>query len=116
MGEREHTGATGQNIDIVTNAGGYKLSIRQTSGGALGQINLFRLMTDIVFSRPNDNAPGVILPGAGAYSYEAYDGIEPVITMTPGFLFWNVYAQFPQVSGNETSNIRIILTQMPYFA
>ena len=71
-------------------------------------------MSDIVLSRPNDSAPGVVLPSV--YSFQAYDGTEPIITMTPGFLVWNVYAQFPQVSGNETSNIRITLTQMPYFA
>jgi hypothetical protein len=109
-----NTGATAQGLDLGSNPGAYKLSIRQTSGGALGQINDFRLMSDIVLSRPNDSAPGVVLPSA--YSYQAYDGTAPVITMTPGFLVWNVFAQFPQVSGNETSNIRIILTQMPYFA
>ena len=111
-----NTGATGQGLGLGsgTNDGGYKLSIRQTSAGALGQINELRLMSDIVLSRPNDSAPGVVLPSV--YSFQAYDGTEPIITMTPGFLVWNVYAQFPQVSGNETSNIRITLTQMPYFA
>jgi hypothetical protein len=111
-----NTGATGQGLGLGsgTNDGGYKLSIRQISAGALGQINEFRLMSDIVLSRPNDGAPTVVLPSA--YSFQAYDGTAPVITMTPGFLVWNVYAQFPAVSGSETSNIRITLTQMPYFA
>ncbi len=112
-----NTGATGQGLGLGgSGIGGYKLSIRQTSAGALGQINELRLMSDIVLSRPNDNAPNVILPSATAFAFQAYDGIAPVITMTPGFLVWNVYVQFPQVSGNETSNIRITLTQMPYFA
>ena len=111
-----NTGATAQGLDLGsgTNDGGYKLSIRQISAGALGQINEFRLMSDIVLSRPNDGAPTVVLPSA--YCFQAYDGTAPVITMTPGFLVWNVYAQFPAVSGNETSNLRVTLTQMPYFA
>jgi len=113
-----NTGATGQSLDLGTDAnkGAYKLTFRQTSGGALGEINDLRLMSDIVLSRPNDSAPDVVLPSATAYSYEAYDGIAPEITMKPGFLFWQVYAQFPQVSGNETANVRITLTHMPYFA
>jgi hypothetical protein len=40
----------------------------------------------------------------------------PIITMTPGSFVYNVYAQFPGVSGNETSNVRITLTKMDYFA
>ena len=112
-----NTGATGQSLDLGTDAnkGAYKLTFRQTSGGALGQINDFRLMSDIVLSRPNDSAPNVILPSATAYSYEAYDGIAPEITMKPGFLVWEVFTRFPSVSGSETSNVRITLTQMPYF-
>ena len=113
-----NTGATGQSLDLATDAnkGAYKLTFRQTSTGALGEITDFRFMSDIVLSRPNDNAPNVILPSATAFSYQAYDGTAPEITMTPAFLYWNVYAQFPQVSGNETGNVRITLTQMPYFA
>ena len=113
-----NTGATGQSLDLGTDAnkGAYKLTFRQTSPGSQSQINDFRLMSDIVLSRPNDSAPNVILPSATAYSYEAYDGIAPEITMKPGFLVWDVYTRFPNVSGNETANVRITLTQMPYFA
>ena len=113
-----NTGATGQSLDLATeaNKGAYKLSFRQTSGGALGQINEFRFVSDIVLSRPNDNAPNVILPSATAFSYQAYDGVAPIVTMKPGFLLWDVHAEFPQTSANETANVRITLTQMPYFA
>jgi hypothetical protein len=113
-----NTGATGQSLDLATvaNQGAYKLSLRQSSGGALGEINGFRFMSDIVLSRPNDNAPNVILPSATAFSYQAYDGVAPIVTMKPGFLVWDVHAEFPQTTGNETANVRITLTQMPYFA
>lgn len=112
-----NTGATGQSLDLATDAnkGAYKLTFRQTSAGALGQIADLRLMSDIVLSRPNDGAPNVILPTATAYSFQAYDGTAPEITMKPGFLFWEVFTRFPSVSGSETSNVRITLTQMPYF-
>lgn len=113
-----NTGATGQNLSlgVSPNMGAYKLTLRQTSNGVLNEIIEFRFMSDIVLSRPNDNAPNVVLPSATAYSYQNYDGDAPEITMTPAFLYWNVYARFPNVSGNETSNVRITLTQMPYFA
>jgi hypothetical protein len=113
-----NSGATGQslNLGVVANRGAYKLSFRQISAGALGQINDMRILSDIVLTRANDGAPQIILPSATAYAFEAYDGIAPIITMAPGFLVYNVYATFPQVSGNETSNVRITLTQMPYFA
>lgn len=113
-----NTGATGQNLSlgVSPNMGAYKLTLRQTSNGVLNEIIEFRFMSDIVLSRPNDNAPNVVLPSATAYSYQNYDGDAPEITMKPAFLYWEVYARFPNVSGNETSNIRITLTQMPYFA
>lgn len=113
-----NTGATGQSLDLGTDAnkGAYKLTFRQTSPGSQSQIADFRFMSDIVLSRPNDNAPNVVLPSATAFSYQAYDGIAPEVTMTPAFLYWNVYAEFPQTTGNETANVRITLTQMPYFA
>ena len=113
-----NTGATNQqiNLAVLANQGAWKLTLRQTSGGTLGQINAFRLMSDMCLSRANDNLPQVVLPSATAYSYEAYDGDAPIITMSPGFLIWNVYATFPQTSGNETANVRITMTQMPFFA
>jgi len=113
-----NTGATGQSLALAlyANQGSYKLTFRQTSAGSQNEIFGFRFMSDIVLSRPNDNAPNVVLPSATAFSYESYDGTAPEITMTPAFLYWNVYARFPSVSGNETANIRITLTQMPYFA
>ena len=113
-----NTGATGQSLDLGTDAnkGAYKLTFRQTSPGSQSEIADFRFMSDIVLSRPNDNAPNVVLPSTTAFSYQAYDGTAPEITMTPAFLYWNVYARFPNVSGNETANVRITLTQMPYFA
>jgi len=114
----KNTGATGQNLNMGTgaNRGAYKLTFRQISAGTLGQINDFRFMGDIVLSQPNDNAPNVILPSATAFAFEAYDGDAPIITMTPGAFVYSVFAQFPSVSGNETSNVRITVTQMPYFA
>ena len=113
-----NTGATNQqiNLAVLANQGAWKLTLRQISAGALGQINAFRLMSDMCLSRANDSAPQVVLPSATAYSYEAYDGDAPIITMSPGFLRWNVYATFPQTSGNETANVRITMTQMPFFA
>jgi len=113
-----NTGATNQqiNLAVLANQGAWKLTFRQTSGGALGEINAFRIMSDMCLSRPNDNLPQVVLPSATAYSFEAYDGAAPIITMSPGFLRWNVYATFPQTSGNETSNVRITLTKMQFFA
>ena len=111
-----NTGATGQSVDLINQPGAYKLTFRQTSNGAQNQINGMRAMSDVVLSRPNDNAPNVVLPSETAYSYTQYDGQAPEITMTPAFLFWNVYAKFPGTTGNETANVRITLTQMPYFA
>ena len=72
-------------------------------------------MSDVVLSPPNDNAPDVELSQPTAYSFLTYDGQAPIITMKPGFLVWSVYCTFPQVSNNESSSIRITLTQMPYF-
>lgn len=114
----KNTGATNQtiNMGLVANRGAYKLTFAQTSGGSQNEINDFRFMSDIVLTQPNDNAPDVILPSATAFSYQIYDGVAPIITMKPGFLVYSIYAQFPQTSGNETSNVRITLTQMPYFA
>ena len=113
-----NTGATNQqiNLAVLENQGAWKLTFRQTGGGALGEINAFRLMSDMCLSRANDNLPQVVLPSATAYSYEAYNGAAPIITMSPGFLIWNVYATFPQTSGNETANVRITMTLMPFFA
>ena len=114
-----NTGATGQslNVGVVANRGAYKLTFRQTSAGSLGQINDLRILSDIVLSQPNDGDPNITLPSPSAYAFEAYDGnASPIITVTPGSFVFNIYAQFPGVSGNETSNIRITLTHMPYFA
>ena len=115
----KNTGATGQNLNLAVagNSGGFKLSFQQISAGAIGQINDFRFMSDIVLCQVNDGNPNIILPAATAYAFQAYDGNSaPIITQTPGFLYYNVYAQFPGVSGNETSNVRITLTKMDYFA
>ena len=114
----KNTEATNQtiNMGLVANRGAYKLTFAQTSGGSQNEINDFRFMSDIVLTQPNDNLPNVVLPSATVYSYQIYDGVAPIITMKPGFLVYSVYAQFPQTSGNETSNVRITLTQMPYFA
>ena len=113
-----NSGAIGQalNLGVFANRGAYKLTFRQTNGGTLGQINDMRIMSDIVLTQPNDGAPQISLPSPSSYAFEAYDGVAPEITQTPGFLVYNVYATFPQVSGNETANVRITLTQMPYFA
>ena len=114
-----NTGATGQNLNLgeVANRGAYKLGFRQTNGGTIGQINSLYIISDLALSRPNDGDPNSTLPSPSAYAFEAYDGTSaPVITVTPGSFVMNVYAQFPGVSGNETSNVRITLTQMPYFA
>ena len=114
-----NTGAANQNLNlaVVANRGGYKLSFRQTGAGTLGQINDFRFISDIVLCQVNDGAPQIILPSATAFAFEAYDGTSaPVITQTPGFLHYSVFAQFAGVSGNETSNIRITLTKMDWFA
>ena len=115
----KNTGATGQNLGmpIAANQGAYKLGFAQIGAGSLGQINGLRFISDTVLTQANDNLPNVILPSASAYSFEAYDGTSaPVITMAPGFLHYSVFAQFPGVSGSETSNVRITLTKMPYFA
>ena len=114
----KNTGASGQLIDlgVFANQGAYKLAFRQINNGILGEIVGLRFVSDIVLTFPNDAAPNVSLPSPTAYAYQAYDGVAPEITMVPGFLFFSVYVQFPQVSGNETSNVRITLTQMPYFA
>ena len=114
----KNTGSTGQtiNLSVAANRGAYKLSFAQTSGGAQNEINDLKFMSDIVLTQPNDNIPNVILPSTTAYAFLTYDGAAPIITMKPGFLVYSVYAQFPQTSGNETSNVRITLTQMPYFA
>ena len=110
-----NTGQTGQSIDLINNPGAYKITIRQLVGGTLNQINGLHIMSDMVLSRPNDNAPDVELSQPTAYSYERYDGTAPVITMVPGFLNWAVHAIFPGTTNNETANIRITMTQMPYF-
>jgi hypothetical protein len=114
----KNTGATSQslNLGVEANKGAYKLTFRQINAGTLGQINDMRIMSDIVLTLVNDGAPQITLPSPSSYAFEAYDGDAPEITQTPGFLVWNFYATFPQVSGNETSNVRITLTQMPYFA
>ena len=114
----KNTGASNQslNLGVFENRGAYKLTFRQTNASVLGQINDMRIMSDIVLTRANDGAPQVVLPSATAYAFEAYDGLAPIITMAPGFLVYNVYLTFPNVSNNETSNVRITLTQMPYFA
>ena len=111
-----NTGATNQDIDLANNPGAYKITIRQTANGSQGQINQMHVMSDIVLSRPNDNAPSVELAQPTAYSYEIYDGTAPVITMVPGFLNWAVHCTFPGTTNNETADIRVTLTQMPYFA
>jgi hypothetical protein len=114
-----NTGATGQtlNLGVVANRGAYKLAIRQSNAGTLGQINSLYIISDIALSRPNDGDPNSTLPSPSAYAFEAYDGTSaPVITTTPGSFVMNVYAQFPGVSGNETSNVRITLTKMDFFA
>jgi hypothetical protein len=111
-----NTNVGGQSTDILNNPGAYKIAIRQTSNGSQGEINGMFVMSDIVLSTPNDNAPDIELAQPTAYSYTSYDGNSPIITMVPGFLNWAVHCTFPQVSGNETSNIRITLTKMPFFA
>ena len=111
-----NTNVGSQSIDILNNPGAYKIAIRQTSNGSQGEINGMFIMSDIVLSTPNDNAPNVELAQPTAYSYTAYDGNSPIITMVPGNQNWAVHATFPQVSNNETSNIRITLTKMPFFA
>ena len=111
-----NTGASNQAIDLINNPGAYKITIRQTTNGTQNEINGMRVMSDIVLSRPNDPAPIVSLPAPTAYSYELYNGIAPIITMVPGGLTWAIHATFPSTTGNETANIRITLTNMPYFA
>ena len=111
-----NTGAGNQAIDLINNPGAYKITIRQTSPGTQNQINGMRIMSDIVLSRPNDNSPDVELPNQTAYSYDSYDGTAPIITMVPGFLTWAVHATFPGTTNNEVANIRVTLTQMPFFA
>ena len=110
-----NTGATGQNLDLINNSGAWKITIRQLTNGTLSEIDGLYVMSDIVLSRPNDNAPNVELAQPTAYSYQLYDGVAPIITMIPAFLSWAVHAQFPSTTGNETANIRITMTQMPYF-
>ena len=115
----KNTGATGQNLGmpVAANQGAYKLGFAQIGASTLGQINGLRFISDTVLTQANDNLPNVILPSASAYSFEAYDGTSaPIVTMSPGFLHYSVFAQFPGVSGNETSNVRITLTKMPFFA
>ena len=111
-----NTGAGSQAIDLLNNPGAYKITIRQTTPGTQSQINGMRVMSDIVLSRPNDNSPNVELSQPTAYSFDAYDGTAPIITMVPGFLTWAVHATFPGTTNNETANIRVTLTQMPFFA
>lgn len=111
-----NTGTGSQGIDLINNPGAYKITIRQTTPGTQNQINGIRVMSDIVLSRPNDNSPNVELAQPTAYSFDAYDGTAPVITMVPGFLTWAVHAKFPGTTNNETANIRVTLTQMPFFA
>lgn len=110
-----NTGAINQSLDLGNNPGAYKITIRQTTNGSQSQINQMRVMSDIVLSRPNDNAPSVELAQPTAYSYEIYDGTAPIITMVPGFLNWAVHCIFPGTTNNETANVRITLTKMPYF-
>ena len=114
----KNTGATGQTIDlsVAANTGSYKLTFDQTSAGTLNEINDFRFMSDMVLVYVNDGLPSVILTSATAYAFQTYDGVAPEITMKPGFLTWAVHATFPQTTGNETANIRVTLTQMPFFA
>jgi hypothetical protein len=116
----KNTGATGQslNMAVEANKGAYKLTFRQTSAGTLGEINDLRILSDIVLTLVNDGSPEIVLPSPVAYCFQAYDGQgqSPIITMTPGSFVYNVYAQFPQTSGNETSNVRVTLTKMDYFA
>lgn len=115
----KNTGATGQNLGmpVAANQGAYKLGFAQIGASTLGQINGLRFISDTVLTQANDNLPNVILPSASAYSFEAYDGTSaPIVTMSPGFLHYSVFAQFPGVSGSETSNVRITLTKMPFFA
>jgi hypothetical protein len=118
-----NTGATNQAINLINNPGAYKITIRQTTNGSQNEINGMRVMSDIVLSRPNDPAPIISLPSPTAYSYELYNGVSggnapgaPIITMVPGGLTWAVHCTFPQTSNNETANIRVTLTHMPYFA
>ncbi len=111
-----NTGVGSQPIDLINNPGAYKITIRQTTNGSQNEINGMRIMSDIVLSRPNDPAPIVELAQPTAYSYELYDGIAPIITMKPGGLTWAVHCTFPQVSNNETADVRVTLTQMPFFA
>ena len=118
-----NTGASNQPIDLINNPGSYKITIRQTSNGTLNEINGMLIMSDIVLSRPNDNAPNVELANPTAYSYELYNagsgGLTPgapIITMIPGGLTWAVHCTFPQTSNDETGNIRITLTKMDFFA
>lgn len=117
-----NTGVANQPISLILNPGAYKLTIRQTSGGALNEILGMYVMSDIVLSRPNDNAPTIELAQPTAYSYTQYNGVSgganpgsPIITMIPGFLTWAVHCTFPNTTGNETASIRVTLTQMPYF-
>ena len=110
-----NTGAVNQSLDLINNAGAWKITIRQLAGGALNQINGLHIMSDMALSRPNDNAPNVELSQPTSYSFERYDGTSPIITMKPGFLVWDIHATFPNTTGNETANIRITMTQMPYF-
>ena len=115
----KNTGSSNQSIDLAVgaNQGAYKLSFRQSSGGTLGEINGLRIISDICLTLVNDGAPNITLPSPSSYAFESYYGnAAPIVTMTPGFLVYNVYAQFPGVTGNETANVRITLTQMPYFA
>ena len=118
-----NTGTANQPISLILNPGAYKLTIRQTSSGTLNEILGMYVMSDIVLSRPNDNAPTIELAQPTAYSYTQYNGVSgganpgsPIITMIPGFLTWAVHCTFPNTTGNETANIRVTLTQMPYFA
>ena len=118
-----NTGVGSQPISLILNPGAYKLTIRQLTNGALNEILGMYIMSDIVLSRPNDNAPTVELAQPTAYSYTQYNGVSgganpgsPIITMIPGFLTWAVHCTFPNTTGNETANIRVTLTQMPFFA
>jgi signal peptidase I len=122
----KNTGAVNQSLNMAVDAnkGSYKLAFQQTSAGTLGEINDMRIISDIVLTLVNDADPQISLPSPVAYCFQAYDGgsvggvnnLSPIITMTPGSFVYNVYAQFPGVTGNETSNVRITLTKMNYFA
>ncbi len=105
-----------QGLNIQANPGAYKITIRQLTNGSANIIFDMRVMSDVVLSRPNDALPIIELPQPTAYSFQGYDGQAPVITLKPAFLRHGVHIQFPgRTGGAETANIRVTLTQLPYF-